>query len=158
MPPRPPLKRPTLEQPARSGCKHPRDDEVLTRVFALCLSDRLDIGKRSAHDARVHRVALLFLLFAGCLPRGELSIKAEDPSRKIPAITRATDADAAALFDALSHEDAAVRLAAIQVLREQTGADFGYEYWRPPEQRRPALERWRDHLGLTPSTQPNPIR
>ncbi|MEM6560443.1 MAG: hypothetical protein AAF656_02490 [Planctomycetota bacterium] len=98
------------------------------------------------------RVALILLLLAGCRPSGGISINAEDPSRKIPAITRATDDDTAALFDALSSNDAAVRLSAVNALRQRTGVDLGYEYWQSSEQRRPAVERWRAHLGLSSTT------
>jgi hypothetical protein len=64
------------------------------------------------------------------------------------------------LLTHLGDSDPVVRLAAHEELRKRTGQDFGYLPWAGPEERSPAIERWRAWLshapignGITPSPQ-----
>jgi hypothetical protein len=64
------------------------------------------------------------------------------------------------LLTHLGDSDPVVRLAAHEELRKRTGQDFGYLPWASPEERSPAIERWRAYLshapgstGITPSPQ-----
>ena len=66
-----------------------------------------------------------------------------------------------ALLTRLGDSDPVVRLAAHEELRKRTGQDFGYLPWASPEERSPAIERWRAWMsqaapagnGITPSPQ-----
>jgi hypothetical protein len=64
------------------------------------------------------------------------------------------------LVTRLNDSDPVVRLAAHEELRKRTGQDFGYLPWASPEERSPAVGRWRAWLsqahldnGITPSPQ-----
>lgn len=48
------------------------------------------------------------------------------------------------LIDDLDSDDPAVRFFAIEGLQKLTGERFGYEYYLDREQRRPAVQRWRE--------------
>jgi hypothetical protein len=90
---------------------------------------------------------------AGCVaPREKLVVSNPDPSVKIPAIKvaiRQNDLGAAEqLVKDLESDDPAVRFYAIEGLRRLTDQDLGYRYYEPePEQRKPAVERWRGWLA-----------
>lgn len=94
----------------------------------------------------------------GCVhPRGPRVIESPDVNVKIPAIKKiARDQDRGAapkLVTELESDDPAVRFYAIGALHRMTGQDFGYDYHEDDdEQRRPALDRWKQWLadeGLT---------
>lgn len=110
--------------------------------------------------------ALLALLVwnPGCTaPRAEL-YGPNDASRVIPNIKKFNPQDrkaAANLVRDLESDDPAVRLFAIHALDRMTGDRLGYLYYAEEEQRRPAVQRWRNWLeGKTEpqnaATQPAP--
>ena len=87
-------------------------------------------------------------VMAGCRPRAPRQpLLDTDPIFVIPAIRNVADADrlrdAPRLIELLESEDAAVRLAAINSLRDLTGEDFGYHFWQRAGERGPAVDRWR---------------
>lgn len=77
-------------------------------------------------------------------------MQAEDPDERIEAIVQAGEQrDRGAvphLVDRLTDSEADVRFFAIESLERITGKTMGYEYYAPREQRRQAVERWRDWL------------
>jgi hypothetical protein len=85
----------------------------------------------------------------GCAhPREPIRFDSPDVNVRIAAIRRAArtkDKSAAPqLVLALSDDDPAVRFYAIEALRRLTGDRKGYDYFDDdPDQRRPAVERWR---------------
>jgi hypothetical protein len=88
----------------------------------------------------------------GCSePTGPRTVASEELTVKIPAIKEAGRtkdlAAAPQLVRDLDSDDAAVRLFAIKGLREMSGEEFGYVYYADVEQRRPAVQKWRDWLG-----------
>jgi hypothetical protein len=88
---------------------------------------------------------------AGCAePRGPLSVKSDDPTLKIPAIKqdvcRHDTKDTPQLVKDLDNDDSAVRFYAIEGLRRLTGNDFGYHFYADEDQRRPAVNRWKQWL------------
>ncbi|MEM9415151.1 MAG: HEAT repeat domain-containing protein [Planctomycetota bacterium] len=71
-----------------------------------------------------------------------------DAPDRIPALVRQADRPGdeglSVLIHALDDDDPAVRMFAVQALRERTGESFGYRYYDSAERRRPAIRRWRD--------------
>lgn len=97
----------------------------------------------------------VILLFALCglacsAPRPTPAIDAEDLDLKIIAIKHAAARNdvsvAPKLVEYLDSDDPALRLASIQALEKFAGERFGYDYYMDEEQRKPALERWRQWL------------
>jgi hypothetical protein len=88
----------------------------------------------------------------GCGPAPKKTLANPDPSGRIPAIKHAgltRDRKAAPdLVAALASDDPAVRLAAIEALRQITGGeDFGYVWFDDDDKRAPAMERWKQWLA-----------
>lgn len=87
---------------------------------------------------------------------------AQDAPDRIPALVRQADPRQAPgnkglgeLVRALDDDDAAVRLFAVQALRERSGRSFGYRYYDSREARRPAVRAWRDWADAqSPGTSP----
>ena len=108
---------------------------------------------------RCVRLALLAgLALCGCAhPREPIRFDSPDVNARIAAIRRAArtgDKSAAPhLVVALDDEDPAVRFYAIEALRRLTGERKGYDYFEDdPDQRWPAVQRWREwveHQGMT---------
>jgi hypothetical protein len=90
---------------------------------------------------------------SGCTaPRAEL-YGPNDASRLIPGIKKFNSQDrkeAASLVRDLDSEDPAVRLFAIHALQRMTGDRLGYLYYAEDEDRRPAVQRWKDWLEGKP--------
>ncbi len=91
-------------------------------------------------------------LLLGCTaPRGPLVVTSPDASIKIPAMKKAVaqhDFKAIGpMVMALDSDDGAVRLAAIESLRELTGHDFDYRFYDDEDQRKPALKRWQQWIN-----------
>lgn len=89
--------------------------------------------------------------------------RAADAPDRIPALVRQADPRHAdgqdgidTLIHALDDDDPAVRLFAVQALRERTGQHFGYRYYDSAERRRPAIRRWRGWLNDGTDTPDNP--
>lgn len=105
----------------------------------------------------------LMLLAAGCLPSQQdpaaADFRANDTPSRVPAIVGAADSDApeelAELVRALADKDPAVRLFAIQSLRQRTGQTLGYRYYEPSDKRQAAVDRW--HAWLADTLAPSPI-
>jgi HEAT repeat protein len=102
---------------------------------------------------RCRCIILLYAVaaLAGCHePTGPRTVQSRDLDVKIPAIKRAGETkDQAAvkqLVADLDSDDAAVRLFAIKGLEDITGETFGYVYYADFEQRRPAVQKWREWL------------
>ena len=98
--------------------------------------------------------AVTFL--AGCHePTGPRTVQSRDLDVKIPAIKQAAEAkDTSAvkqLVADLDSDDAAVRMFAIKGLEDITGETFGYVYYADFEQRRPAVQKWREWLAKRPN-------
>ena len=110
----------------------------------------------------LHRfLPLALLLLAGCLPSQQAPTKADfraaDTPTRVPAIVNASGTDDQAalgeLVHALSDDDAAVRLFAIQSLKERTGQTMGYRYYDAKNKRQAAVDRW--HQWLADADEPN---
>ena len=94
---------------------------------------------------------------AGCTPDARPSLGAAEPLRRVPAIADADDLDEARqLVVALDDPDAVIRLTSVGRLRELSGRTYGYDYWRPPERRLAAIERWRAWLEAAEAGRPAP--
>lgn len=82
---------------------------------------------------------------------------APDTPGKVPAIVDAADQDdpktLSDLVHALSDEDPAVRLFAIQALYHRTGESFGYRYYESAEKRQVASARWNTWLAARQDAQ-----
>lgn len=100
----------------------------------------------------------VLLVAAGCSVNqapAKADFRATDTAARVPAIVSAADTEDEAtlveLVHALSDDDPAVRLFAIQSLQERTGQTFGYRYYDSQDKRQAATDRWHqwlaDHLG-----------
>ena len=110
----------------------------------------------------------LVMLLPGCLPSQQAPSKADlratDTPGRVPALVDAADEDdertLAELVRALSDEDPAVRLFAIQALSRRTGQTLGYRYYESADHRQAAAERWHRWLdeqdGGAPSAAVDP--
>ena len=84
----------------------------------------------------------------GCVPSPDRPLRDRDPAFVIPAVKNVADenrperTEVNRLVELLESEDAAVRLSAVQALRELSGQRFGYDFWADPAARAPALRRW----------------
>ncbi len=108
------------------------------------------------------------LLLPGCLPSQQAPAKADlratDTAGRVPALVDAAGQDdartLAELVRALSDEDPAVRLFAIQALDRRTGQTLGYRYYESADHRQAAAERWHRWLdeqdGPAPSAAVDP--
>ena len=106
-------------------------------------------------------ICLLAAVVSGCGGAGPQakSITDPDPASKIPAIkqkVREKDLTSAQqMVKDLESDDSAVRFYAIEGLRRLTGETFGYHYYESEEQRKPAIDQWKQWLNTTkPTTQP----
>jgi len=83
-------------------------------------------------------------------PTGPRTAASADPAVKIPAIKQAVSDkeldQAVHMVKALESDDPAVRLYAIEGLQRLSGQDFGYRFYADVEQRRPAVEKWKQWL------------
>ena len=104
-------------------------------------------------DRQVFRgwLVALAVWLPGCAGPLRTDIHDADPAAKIPALIDAarspTEAERTALVEALGHDDAAVRMFAIESLRRVTGETLGYRAYDPPEARSEAAARWRAWLN-----------
>jgi len=91
--------------------------------------------------------ALICLAAGACFPRETVSIGASDPMNSIPAIQAAArDKNykaIPALVRQLDNDDPAIRFYVIGALHELTGQTFEYRYYDEAQQRKPAVDRWR---------------
>lgn len=93
-------------------------------------------------------VLILIVASAGCsAPAGPRVVGNPDLSVKIPAIKQAAQTrdpeGIMAMIDELSSDDPAVRFYAIEGLRRATGQSLGYRFYDDQEQRRAAVQRWK---------------
>jgi hypothetical protein len=95
--------------------------------------------------------ALACLFMAGCLPSGDPALSHDDPAVKIPAIKRAAvegrHESLGHLIRDLDSDDPAVRVYAIAALERIAGERFEYQPYHDEEQRKPAIQRWREWLS-----------
>lgn len=94
----------------------------------------------------------LFCTLTGCSQAPvKPDARAADAPSRIPALVGSANAtDPASLEElvyALGDDDPAVRLFAIQALKDRTGQDLGYRYYDTPEARAQAQRRWRQWLA-----------
>jgi hypothetical protein len=89
-------------------------------------------------------------LLLGCAGHGPRTVSNPDLEEKIPAIedaSRKHDLSAAPeLVKDLDSDDPAVRFYSICGLQGLTGETFGYRYYDSDDNRKPAVERWRQWL------------
>lgn len=95
----------------------------------------------------------LMLGVAGCAPKQpptRADLRATNTPARVPALVNAADQDdersLGELVHALSDDDPAVRLFAIQALNRRTGQTLGYRYYESADRRRVATRRWEDWL------------
>ena len=90
---------------------------------------------------------------AGC-GHGPRHVTDSDPADKIPAIEVAVRRHdrrvIPQLVNDLDNQDPAIRLYVINGLRDLTGQDLGYKYFEDDDQRKPAIDRWRQWLKSQP--------
>jgi hypothetical protein len=108
-------------------------------------------------------ILLLGLLLVGCTrPTPAPTLGSPDPAVSIPAMKKAVrDKDLAAaryLIQDLDSSDPAVRMYAINALEKLTGHRFDYEYYVAEEQRRPAVDKWKQWLAEQPEPNDKPPR
>ncbi|MEM7807594.1 MAG: hypothetical protein AAF561_05740 [Planctomycetota bacterium] len=99
---------------------------------------------------------VLLLVATGCRPGASSEpLTDSDPIFVIPAVADLSDdgrdgESNRALFDLLSHPDAAVRGVAASKLRARGFADdAGYRYWADERVREDSVERWRSRAGVS---------
>lgn len=97
---------------------------------------------------QLHWAWALAALMCGCTaPRGPVVVTDPDPSIKIPAMKQAVrSGDRKAvpqMIHDLGSDDPAVRFFAIQSLERLLKMTFGYDYYQDRDQRRPAVDRWK---------------
>jgi hypothetical protein len=96
-------------------------------------------------------LVVVCLASGGCIPREGQFIGAVDPLNNIPAIQKAAaernEKAVPALVSQLNNDDPAVRFYAINALQRITGQTFGYVFYDEADQRKPAIERWRQWLN-----------
>src|SRR5260221_6400941 len=82
----------------------------------------------------------------------------EDPSRQIPEMKKAAREHdlrlARKMVGDLESDDPALRFYAIHALERLTGERYGYQYFADEEQRKAAVERWRQWLAAQESGAP----
>ena len=99
--------------------------------------------------------ALAVAAGGGCSKDAPLPSQVDSPNLagKIPAIKRGVErmdpAVARQLVRDLSSADPVVRFFAIEGLRRLTDQTFGYVYYADDDQRKPAVQRWRQWLEET---------
>jgi hypothetical protein len=106
-------------------------------------------GLTFACDTPMRKIVLILAFAsAGCSePTGPRVVANPDVSVKIPAMKEAVrshdKAEIASMIDQLDSDDPAVRFYAIEGLRRLTNLTLGYRYYDDEEQRKPAIERWK---------------
>lgn len=94
----------------------------------------------------------------GCGFSGPRTVYNPDPAIKIPAIVEAADRRDRSvlpeLVKCLNSDDPAIRFYSIRALRDMTGEDFGYRFYEEDDQRKPAVQRWRQWLSQQPQSGP----
>lgn len=99
-------------------------------------------------------IAGLTTVLAGCGPSGPRTVYNPDPAIKIPAIVQAADQRNRSvipeLVEGLDSDDPAIRFYSVRALRDMTGEDFGYRYYEDDQERKPAVQRWRQWLSRQP--------
>ncbi len=107
----------------------------------------------------IQRISVVAVpLLAGCVAGYRADLNSPDPAARIRAIRDVVDTgDQGALpllVDRLEDEDEGVRFYAIAALTRITGTDMGYKYYKPAQERLPAVKRWRDyvHERATPAS------
>ena len=108
-------------------------------------------------------LTIVVLVVGGCTkpPRGSKYVSDPDPTVKIPAIHRSVEERNAkalpTLVKDLASDDPAVRFYVIGALMKFTGGDaMGYVYYASPEDRAPAIERWKAWLAQREETHTAP--
>jgi len=112
---------------------------------------------RPPRPIRVRRLvlsaALPMVIGVGCSPRqtpAKADFRAVDTGGRVPAIVEAARQDDAETADELVHaltdDDPAVRLFAIQSLNRRYGQTLGYRYYASQDRRAAAVARWQDWL------------
>ncbi len=98
-------------------------------------------------------IFLLAASIAGC-GHGPRHVSDPDPADKIPAIEQAVhDHDRSVipqLISDLESDDAAVRFYSIDALKSLTGEDCGYRYYAEEDERKTAVQRWKQWLEKHP--------
>ena len=99
-------------------------------------------------------LALAAVFLVGCRPgTPDRPLADRDPVFVIPAVKGVAEesprsvawSEVTRLVELLDSEDAAVRLASEQALRDLSGGrDFGYRFWADADDRAPAVARWRE--------------
>lgn len=83
---------------------------------------------------------------ASCSSGRETSFESATPGARIRATTEAARTEDRSsiphLIEGLESDDPAVRFLSIQALENLTGATYGYRYFEPEWDRRPAVDRW----------------
>lgn len=105
------------------------------------------------HYRAVMLVGVLALAVIGCTPKqspAKADLRATDTAGRVPALVDAADRNddhtLGELVHALTDDDPAVRLFAIQALNQRTGQTLGYRYYDPPDRRSAAVARWQNWL------------
>lgn len=92
-------------------------------------------------------LVLACLAAGGCFPHEDQSIGAVDPLNSIPAIQHAGETHdrkaVPALVAQLDNDDPAVRFYAFEALHRITGKTFDYHYYDDVDERRAAVQRWK---------------
>jgi hypothetical protein len=95
---------------------------------------------------------------SGCSPPREM--QESDPAERIPRMKKVAREDKPdinvlrMLVANLDDPDPAVRLYAFKALQSISRCTFDYEYYREREQRKPALQRWKQWLAEQEAGQP----
>ena len=96
-------------------------------------------------------VPVALLATAGCVPKSvSQPLTDRDPVFVIPAVIDAADAEDPQqlhqLVELLDSTDPAVRLAAVEALRQRTGKNFGYRFYDDEAARSEPAAKWKAHV------------
>lgn len=96
-----------------------------------------------------------------CIGRDAPSIDSQDPDRLIPAIKAGVMSNnqqiIPKLVNDLESDDSAIRFYAIDGLQRLTGQDLGYVFFDDADDRKPAVQRWKEWLAEHPGNGRNTI-
>lgn len=111
---------------------------------------RMDRGLRAA--GLIGTLLVVLILLGGC-PNPKVGFDSPAPTKRLDAIALASEEDDQAsriqLVEKLGSTDPSERMLAIRALEKREGTTLDYEHAAPEWERLEAIERWREHIGVS---------
>ena len=93
------------------------------------------------------------ICIGGCLPEAKVAFDSPAPSKRLDAIAQASQEEdqesRIQLVEKLGSTDPAERMLAIRSLEQREGTTLGYHHAAPHWERLEAIQRWREHIGIS---------